>query len=371
LSDPLALDRSARTVAVFVSPHGFGHAARACAVMEALAELDPLTRFEIFTLVPRWFFADSLTCSFSHHRLRTDIGLVQRTPLVEDPVETLHELSTFLPFEGSLLEQLAGALHELECRLVLCDISPLGIAVAERAGIRSVLVENFTWDWIYERYLVEHPAFAQPIAALAATFAAATVHIQSTPVCRRNADLPLVPPVSRIARTPRQRVRERLGVAPEVPAVLVTMGGVPWRTPALERLAERQGVVFVVPGGGRRVNRRGSLLTLPQRSGFFHPDLVHACDAVIGKLGYSTLAEVYAAGVPFAFVPRPTFRESTTLERFARATLTGFAITPEQLAQGSWIERVPELIERPIPRHRRANGAAAAARALHGLLSDR
>jgi hypothetical protein len=356
---------------VFVSPHGFGHAARACAIIEALAELEPLARFEIFTLVPQWFFADSLTCSFSYHRLRTDVGLVQRTPLVEDPAETLRKLTTYLPFEDSLLERLARTLDELECRLVLCDISPLGIAVAERAGIRSVLVENFTWDWIYERYLVDHPAFARPIAALAATFATATVHIQSAPVCRRDVGLPLVPPVSRIPRTPRQQVRERLGVPPELPAVLVTMGGIPWPTPALERLEGSRAVRFVVPGSGERLAVRGSLVTLPHRSAFFHPDLVHACDAVIGKLGYSTVAEVYAAGVPFAFVPRPTFRESTTLDTFARTTLNGLAITAEQLAEGSWVERVPELLERPIPQHRRDNGAAAAAHTLAGLLSGR
>ena len=30
----------------------------------------------------------------------------------------------------------------------------------------------------------------------------------------------------------------------------------------------------------------------------FHPDLVNASDAVIGKAGYNTLAEVFYAGTP-------------------------------------------------------------------------
>ncbi len=51
-------------IAYFISPHGFGHAARAAAVMEATYEMDPAIRFEIFTQVPRWFFHDSLSGNF-------------------------------------------------------------------------------------------------------------------------------------------------------------------------------------------------------------------------------------------------------------------------------------------------------------------
>ena len=47
-------------LAYFVSPHGFGHAARACAVMQAMRAVWPRVVFEVFTLVPEWFFAESL-----------------------------------------------------------------------------------------------------------------------------------------------------------------------------------------------------------------------------------------------------------------------------------------------------------------------
>ena len=48
-------------IAVFISPHGYGHASRAAAVMAALADLDAAVEFEIFTTVPPWFFRDSLS----------------------------------------------------------------------------------------------------------------------------------------------------------------------------------------------------------------------------------------------------------------------------------------------------------------------
>ena len=189
-------------------------------------------------------------------------------------------------------------------------------------------------------------------------------------MCRPDARFPTVPPVNRAPRHDRAAVRERLGLAAAVPFVLVTMGGIPWQPTSLRRLETSRECTFVVPGSGERRRRRGSLLTLPYRSGFFHPDLVHAAAAVVGKLGYSTVAEVRAAGVPFAYVPRPTFRESGVLAAFARDHMGGVALAPEELASGGWIDRVPELLDAaPAPRGAE-NGAAAAAaivaRALRG-----
>ncbi len=356
-------------IAVFVSPHGFGHAARACAVMLALRELQPDVRFEVFTLVPEWFFADSLPFAVAYHPLPTDVGLVQKTPLVEDPVETLHRLEAFVPFAEERVDGLARTLAALGCRLAVCDISPLGIAAAARAGLPSVLIENFTWDWIYEPYVEHLPRFSHVIATLAGIFECATVRIQTEPVCRPEARSPRVRPVSRAPRTAARAVREGLGIPDGVPTVLLTVGGIPWRPSSLRRLEHESDVVFVVPGAADRRERRGSLVALPHRSGIFHPDLVNACDAVVGKLGYSTVAEVHAAGVPFAFVPRPTFRESTVLAGFAESLMPSIALTGEEFASGDWVARVPELLAKPRPLGVRENGATAAGRLVLGPLS--
>ena len=49
-----------KTIAYFVSPHGFGHASRAAAVMEALHDLDSSLKFEIFTKEPSGYFCEDL-----------------------------------------------------------------------------------------------------------------------------------------------------------------------------------------------------------------------------------------------------------------------------------------------------------------------
>ena len=86
-------------IAYFITPHGFGHAARSSAIMDAVSETVPLVSFDIFTTVPEWFFADSLSGRFEYHEFVTDIGLVQKTPFLHDLEETIETLDRFIPFD--------------------------------------------------------------------------------------------------------------------------------------------------------------------------------------------------------------------------------------------------------------------------------
>jgi hypothetical protein len=140
------------TIAFFVTPHGFGHAGRAAALMLALQEACPGCRFVLFTTVPEFFFFQSGIRRYVYHRLDNDIGLVQHSPLEEDLKATCHRLDRMLPFDEVLTSQLASQLKRHACRLVICDIAAMGIVAASKAAIPSVLVENFTWDWIYGNY---------------------------------------------------------------------------------------------------------------------------------------------------------------------------------------------------------------------------
>jgi UDP:flavonoid glycosyltransferase YjiC (YdhE family) len=345
--------------------------------MAAMIELDPATRFEIFTKVPRWFFEDSLDPKgsskplgsvFGYHSTLTDIGLAQATALREDLAETVRRLNGFLPFDRRRVRRLALQVRELGCALVMCDIAPLGIAVAREAGLPSVLVENFTWDWIYQAYAPHAPELSRHIATLRALFDRADYHIQTEPVCdRRAADL-ITAPVSRPPRTPARQIRQRLGIADGTPVGLVTRGGIPWEYTFMQRVRSQGDVTFIVPGAGERLQVEGNLIRLPHHSDFYHPDLVNASDAVIGKLGYSTLAEVYRAGVPFGYIPRPGFRESPALEAYVQEAMRGLAIDAGQFADGSWLALVPRLLA--LPRIQRAgeNGAAQVAEFVKGTV---
>lgn len=344
------------SIAFFISAHGFGHAARAAGIMQALFELRPDLSFEIFSAVPSWFFEESLECKFRQHYLECDVGLVQRSALQEDLPATLSRLEGFYPPEQRRLDSVASTLQRLGCALAISDISPFGILAARGAGVRSVLVENFTWDWIYEGYLDLEPGFARHIDYLEEIFASADQHVLTEPVCNRAPCDLTVPPVSRSVRSGRAPIRERLGIGAHARMVLLTMGGIPDQYPFTEKLLSMKSTLFVMPGS-HAPGRRENLLFLPHRSGFYHPDLIEASDAVIGKLGYSTLAEVYQSGVPFLFVKRERFRETPPLSRFALSELRAAGIDEQAFAGGEWLSVLEDLLAKGRVSGDRENGA--------------
>ncbi|MFH1488039.1 MAG: hypothetical protein ABII06_03975, partial [Pseudomonadota bacterium] len=231
-----------KSIAFFITPHGFGHAARAAAVMEALHGADPSLNFEIFTKVPGWFFEKSLSGNFRIHDLLTDVGLVQESPLESDLSGTLERLDRFLPFDLEDIKDLAREVGRRKCRLLLCDIAPLGIAVAREAGVPSVLIENFTWDWIYEPYVKNHVEMQRHIQYLRGWFDRADIHIRTEPVCDPSGAGITTGPVSREARAEPGEIRERLDIPMDGKVVMMTMGGVPGQQyPFLDRLEKVPG----------------------------------------------------------------------------------------------------------------------------------
>ncbi len=356
-----------------ITPHGLGHAARACAVMEALAARLPV-HFEIISTVPTWFFSESLTAPFTLHPLLTDIGLVQHDSLRENLELTITQLNAFYPLRPEILQQTAALLAD--CRLILCDIAPIGIAAAELAreqfGSRaqSVLLENFTWDWIYQGYATQQPAFTPHIEYLHHLFNRADYHIQAEPVCApKKTDL-RIPPVARSQRQKRKTVRERLHLAEKDKAVLVTMGGISGTVLPLEQMAAMEkDCCFVLAGQSvDTLTVQGNLHLLPQNSDIWHPDLIAACDAVVGKIGYSTLAETFQAGTPYGAVCRPRFPESEVLAAFAEQEMPCLLISEEQFKNNSWLDMLPKLFCQLSRKAERQNGADAAADFLAELL---
>jgi isopentenyldiphosphate isomerase len=339
-------------IACFVSSHGFGHAARSSAVMNAIYEQWPYVYFEIFTETPEWFFSQSLQAPFACHQVKTDVGLVQTSALRFDLNKTIAALDAFFPFKDQLLDELAEILLKRDCQLIIADISPLGIAAGKRAGITSVLIENFTWDWIYDAFQTADGRMADHAAYLADIFAAADHHIQTDPICHRKTGVFRAPPIARSPGLSPDETRGRLGLSAKDKMVLITMGGIPEPIAFIEQLDRfDQEIHFVTPGAfaelpvhGKRLNR---VTLLPHASAFYHPDLVHAADAVVGKIGYSTLAEVCCAGVPFGYIPRLDFRESAALGAYVQEKMRGFPISEEAFISGDWLHRVHELLLTP------------------------
>ncbi len=332
-----------KTIAYFISEHGFGHVARACAVIEALEKYES-TQIHIFSKIPEWFFKNSLAGfqqNIKLHSIQSDVGLVQADPFHEDLELTLKQLERFYPISPAMLFEIVELIKKIRVDLVICDISPLGLLVAESACIPSLLIENFTWDWIYEPYVTYSKKFGQYANYLSGIFESATYHIQTEPLCRRDSKYLLVAPIFRQKRTSKRDTRKSLGISNTACMMLVTMGGISINASQYQINENLKDWIIIIPSQDvKSPYRTGNYILLPHDHQFFHPDLVHASDVVVGKVGYSTIAEVYSAGLPFVYIGRENFRESSYLEAFIAKNMQNKQISLKEFENGSWFNLV-------------------------------
>ena len=308
--------------------------------MQALAKKENV-EFVIATTVPKWFFSHSLESPFIFHPILTDIGMVQLTGLEENIRATSLALDNFFPLDRSKINACASVFGQ--CSMVVCDIAPLGILAAKQAHIPSVLVENFTWDWIYSAYEKRSASLRAHIDYLSSLFQQVDYHVQAEPVCLPTGCDLRVPPVARSIKTSAPALRSKFSQGSNK-LVLITMGGTTRDSFSMGEMQNKNGYSFVVTGDERETKIEGNVCSLNRASSVYHPDLVAAADIVVGKVGYSTLAEVYQAGSVFAHISRPFFPEAEVLCRFAAENMASRQLSREAFYSGLWVEELDELI---------------------------
>ncbi len=330
-------------IGYFVSSHGFGHAARACAVIEKIPRDSNIF---IFSSTPDWFFRNSLEVEYQLIQVKTDIGLVQDSPFTENLENTIKELDEFYPFKKETIDSITELVNKLEIHLIFCDISPLGIEIANRTGIPSILIENFTWDWIYEQYLPIFPEFERFINMVKKINSKVSLRFSVEPFCQEVNGAIKTPSLFREPKNNRETIRDHLGIKKNEKLILITMGGIPVDQIENDFFTNRENYKFLFPINGiSEQYQQGNAIYLPHNHKYFHPDLVNASDLVVGKLGYSTIAEVYSRQKPFLYIKRDSFRESKVLEDFVNRNLVSDAIEYNEIYSDEVIRKISPLLK--------------------------
>ncbi len=332
------------TVAFYISGHGYGHASRAIEVMNALAARLPELHFCIRTTAPRWLFDLNLRAPHTYANVQVDVGAVQQTSFEIDKPETLRQWQAFLAQKPTWLNRELPFLRQAEARLLLGDIPPLAFELARHAGVPSVAIANFSWDWIFASYVAELPAFAEVIEAIREGYGMADLLLRlpmhgDLSAFSRSVDIPL------IARNPRPaspEVRQRLGVpgARSEPLVLVAFRAADLRAVDLERAFTAPAFRFVtlgLPG-----NLPPNVVNLATDEIPF-AELLTACDLVLSKPGYGLVADVIAARKPLLYTSRDDFAEYDVLVRGLQAYATSAFIPREAFFRGAWSPYLEEL----------------------------
>ena len=354
-------------VVFYVTGHGFGHAVRQIAIVNAVVHREPEVPVIVRTSVAPWLFARSVRASVRLEPGVVDTGAIQRGSLDVDIPATLEAARAFYAGADDWIAREAAWLAGEGARLVVADIPPLPIAAARRAGVPAVGISNFTWDWIYEDYDARRLAPGL-VEAIERHYADADEGWRlpmygGFPSFRTLRDLPLV---ARVARLPREAVRAALRLPPDRPLVLVSLGGYGARGIDLHAAAASlRGAADVVatsydvfsPGAG--VHRVDEAAMYGQR--IRYEDLVGAVDIVASKPGYGIISECAANGTRLLYTDRGRFCEYDVLVREMPRFLESAYIGQEDLLAGRWHQAVTGLLGAPARPRAPAEGAAVAA----------
>lgn len=336
----------------YVSGHGFGHAARDIEVIRALMAQSPSARVVVRTSVAERMFAPLRGFDdVELQRVDTDTGITQIDSLTIDEADTVRRAAEFYAAFDAHVAREASVLTAAGADVVVGDIPPLAFAAAARAGVRSVALGNFTWDWIYSIY----PAFDRDaphvMPAIRRAYATAgcalrlPMHGGFEPMAAVTRDLPFIARQS--SRDPAE-TRRALGLGTGRPIVLASFGAYGADLP-VERLLQSERLTLIDP-------RR------EPPPGFVYQDLVAAADVVVSKPGYGIVSECVANHTALLYTSRGRFVEyEVFVDQMPRVLRCRF-ISQEDLLAGRWADGVEALLaQAPPPETPRLDGADVAA----------
>jgi UDP:flavonoid glycosyltransferase YjiC (YdhE family) len=369
-------------IVFYVSGHGYGHASRVIEVINAILAQRPETRIGVRTAAPRWLFDLTIRGRISFSHLETDTGIVQLDSLALDEADSIRRAAAF---HAELMTRAASEtrmLREINAGLVVGDIPPLAFSVAAAAGLPSIAIGNFTWDWIYADYPRVRLA-PSLLPAIRSAYAKASLALrlpmnggfESFSTAR---DIPFI---ARHATQPRDQVCRLLKLPADKPLVLLSFGGYGLSSMDDEALTRFRKYTIVtttnVPLGRAKkesgAERRGSFISLNEEAiydaGVRYEDLVAAAEAVVTKPGYGIVSECIANDTAVLYTSRGHFAEYDVIVEEMPAYIRCAFVSQDDLFAGKWEPHLDRLLAQPKPKKKAdTNGANAAADILLGAL---
>lgn len=351
-----------RSIAVYLSSHGLGHAVRVAAVLEELRQRLPLA-LTVVAGCDRRIWPESLAgITTSWIDSPVDAGVVQSDDVTVDRGATAVRLDLWLANLPALVEREAMRLRD-GFDLVLGDVPPPAFTAAKITQIQSVAIANFSWDWIYSEL-----GFSEAASVAAAAYAQADLLLEASPAApmtafRRREQVGLI---HRRPGGSRDASRRALGLSEGETAVLVAFQ--PAFASRVEIPPPKVGRRILLPTGWAHHRAGSDVLELPAGSRF--EDALMAADVVIGKPGYGLIGDVEAARAKFLYVPRPGFPENTVLEAYLARREGTRPLSQASFLSGGWTEALEQMDAGATPSAVPSDGASRAADAIARLLTN-
>ena len=343
-------------LAAYVSGHGWGHLTRLAEVLREVRARAPALPVTVVGRVPAPLVRRAVAGPLALRPVDCDVGLAQRDALDIDEPATAVRCRAFEAGWEARVEAEAAFLRAQGARAVLADVPPLAFAAAARAGIPSVGLGNFSWDWIYRHLAAREPSLEGSARIATRAYREAALFL-ALPFEGDLSAFPRRERVGFVARRPRVgrlEARRRLGLDGR-PAALLSFGGVglPALGPGILGREAAGAIRWVFPEE-LPAERLDAL-------GLDYPDVVGAVDVVVTKPGYGIVSDAIAAGTRLVYTERGDFPEYPVMVREMGRWLACLHVPRAELLAGRLAGPVRRALAMPVPPPPDLGGAARAA----------
>ncbi|KAL3650983.1 D-arabinose 1-dehydrogenase (NAD(P)(+)) [Castilleja foliolosa] len=357
--------------AYYVTGHGFGHATRVVEVSRHLILAG--NDVHVVTGAPDYVYTTEIQSPrLFLRKVLLDCGAVQADALTVDRLASLEKYSeTAVVPRDTILATEVEWLKSIKADLVVSDVVPVACRAAADAGIRSVCVTNFSWDFIYAEYVMAAGHHHRTIVwQIAEDYSHCEFLIRLPGYCPMPAfrdafDVPLV--VRRLHKS-REEVRKELGISEDVKIVILNFGGQPsgW---TLKEEYLPHGWLCLVCGASESLDLPPNFVKLAKDT--YTPDVIAASDCMLGKIGYGTVSEALAFKIPFVFVRRDYFNEEPFLRNMLEFYQAGVEMIRRDLLTGHWSPYLERAVSLKPCYEGAVNGGEVAAHILQDTASGK
>lgn len=365
--EPSVRAYSETVLAVYITAHGLGHAARTCDVLSAFSELYPHIPITVVSELPEWFLV-SRNLKFSERKACFDVGMVQRDAVQMDIATTLTRLQRLMADWDSLVSQESKWMLESKVKLVVSDIPAIPLEAAASAGVTSAALTSFSWDWIYGAFQSQSPNWRAIIQRFQKAYQLCPLLLRypfsgPMPFFSRTEDVPLV---ASPGDNKKGLFAELTGADAKKPWILFCLNSFQFQNPScFDAFGNYQ---FLTAG---KLNWTSPNCFSLNPKTFNFSALVASCDAVLSKPGFGVLSDCVANNKPLIYVEREDFLEYTILERGIQEHLSGVHLPLSNLVSGD-LQPALDALESglaPPKSPLQCDGAVKVAHRLHHLYS--
>lgn len=308
-----------KTIAFYISDHGFGHASRNIPIIGYILEANSKIRIIVKTGEAQGEFIKNVLKKYESrlhiYSEEMDVGLILKSSSLEVDKEILEKkLNQYISTWDDRNSVEVDFLKENSVNLVVCDIVPWIFKSANKLNIPSLLISNFTWIDIYKEYFGEEICDKyKKCYELADKAFLYSLYIKDMGDYLKNFE-----EVGVCCRSFNEENIKKIKEDHKKKIVFISVG----RSVDLKNVIDVQNLDydFIVTEG---INLKGNNVTYLPKETINTQDYLKASDYIITKAGWGTIAEILCANKKCAVLSRSSIAEDrNTIENLKNMKLS-------------------------------------------------